>query len=177
VDSDEPEGQVISQTPTAGASVAEGSRVRLRVSKGPQPVAVPNVIGQPFESASSTLQAKGFAVARSDVDASDPKGTVVGENPGPGTFQAPGTTIRLSVSKGPTTSTVPTVTSLSQGDAVAQLRASGFRVRIVSQPVTDPNQEGIVQTQDPEGGMQAAPGTVVTIAVGKFTGTTTAPPP
>jgi eukaryotic-like serine/threonine-protein kinase len=176
IDSDEPEGQVVSQSPTAGASIPEGNRVTLRISKGPRPVAVPNVIGQPFESANSTLLGRGFAVARTDVDSNDPRGTVTGQNPAPGTFQAPGTTIHLTVSKGPTTSTVPTVTSLSQSDAQAQLRASGFRVRIVSQPVADPNQEGIVQSQNPAGGTQAPPGSVVTIAVGKFTGTTTGVP-
>jgi eukaryotic-like serine/threonine-protein kinase len=177
VDSDKPEGQVVSQSPSAGASVDEGSRVTLRVSKGPQPIAVPNVIGLPFESASSTLLAKGFAVSRTDVDASDAKGVVVGQDPAPGTFQDPRTTIKLSVSKGPKVSTVPTVTSLSQADAVAQLRESGFKVRIVTQPVTDPNQDGIVQTQDPAGGSQAPPGSTVTIAVGKFGATTTIPTP
>jgi serine/threonine-protein kinase len=55
VDSDEPEGEVVRQSPRAGASVAEGTSVTLRVSKGPQPVAVPNVIGSSFETASSTL--------------------------------------------------------------------------------------------------------------------------
>jgi beta-lactam-binding protein with PASTA domain len=69
------------------------------------------------------------------------------------------------------------VTSIAQSDAVAQLKASGFQVRIVSQPVTDSSQDGIVQTQDPGGGTQAPPGTVVTIAVGKFGGTTTPGPP
>jgi beta-lactam-binding protein with PASTA domain/tRNA A-37 threonylcarbamoyl transferase component Bud32 len=176
-DSDKPQGEVISQSPKAGASVDEGSSVRLRVSKGPQPVAVPNVIGQTFETASSTLQARGFAVARRDVDAPDPKNVVVGQSPGPGTSRDPGTTITLTVSKGPTTSTVPTVTSISQADAITQLKASGFRVRVVPQAVSDPNQEGIVQTQDPAGGAQAAPGTIVTIAVGKFGGAPTAPPP
>jgi beta-lactam-binding protein with PASTA domain len=83
--------------------------------------------------------------------------------------------VTLRVSKCPTTSIVPTVTSLSQSDAQTQLRASGFRVRIVLQDVTDPNQEGIVQTQDPAGGAQAPPGSTVTIAVGRFTGTTTEP--
>jgi len=177
IDSDKPEGEVVSQTPRAGASVDEGSRVTLRVSKGPQPVAVPNVVGSSFETASSTLQGKGFAVARgADVDSNEPKGTVVDQNPDAGTFQTPGTTVTVRVSKGPTTSTVPTVTSLSQSDAQAQLRASGFRVRIVPQAVTDPNQDGIVQTQDPAGGAQAPPGSTVTIAVGKFTGTTTTAP-
>ena len=98
-------------------------------------------------------------------------------DPGPGTYQPPGTTIHLQVSKGPTTSTVPDVTSLSQSDAQAQLKASGFGVQIVSQPVTDPTQDGIVQTQNPPGGSKAPPGSVVTIAVGKFGGSTTPGPP
>jgi eukaryotic-like serine/threonine-protein kinase len=171
VESDKPQGEVISQSPTAGASVAEGSQVRLKISKGPKPVPVPNVISSSFDTANSTLLAKGFAVSRTDIKSDQPKDTVIGMTPGPGTFQPPGTTINLTVSKGPATSTVPTVTSLSQSDAQAQLKASGFGVRIVPQPVTDSNQDGIVQTQDPPGGAQAAPGTVVTIAVGKFAAT------
>jgi serine/threonine protein kinase len=177
VESDKPQGEVVSQSPTVGASVAQDSRVRLRVSKGPKPVAIPNVIGSSFDSANSMLLAKGFAVSRTDVKSDQPKDTVIGMSPGPGTFQPPNTTVNLTVSKGPTTSTVPDVTSQSQTDAQAQLKASGFGVRIVPQPVTDSNQDGIVQTQDPPGGVQAPPGTVVTIAVGKFSSTTTPGPP
>jgi eukaryotic-like serine/threonine-protein kinase len=180
VDSDKPEGEVVSQTPKAGASVDEGSSVTIRVSKGPQPIGVPNVIGQTFESANSTLLARGFAVFRKDVESDEPKGIVIDQSPAADTFQAPRTTITLSVSKGPTTSTVPNVTSLAQADAIEQLRASGFRPRVVTQPVTDPDQDGIVQSQDPAGGTQKAPGSTVTIAVGRFFGTTTTgpgPPP
>src|SRR5207253_11030147 len=68
VKSDRPQGEVIAQAPTAGAPVAQASRVRLQVSKGPTPVAVPNVIGSSFDTANSTLLAKGFAVSRTDVD-------------------------------------------------------------------------------------------------------------
>src|SRR2546426_7892933 len=177
VESDKPQGQVVSQSPTAGASVEQGTKVTLRVSKGPTPIAVPNVIGSSFESAQSTLLGKGFAVSRTDVKSDQPKDTVIGMSPGPGTFQPPNTNIKLTVSKGPTTSTVPDVTSLSQSDAQAQLKASGFKVRIVPQAVTDPSQDGIVQTQDPAGGTQAPPESFVTIAVGKFgAGTTPGPP-
>src|SRR5438445_4867902 len=173
VESDKPQGQVVSQLPTAGASVEQGTKVTLKVSKGPQPIGIPNVIGQSFESAQSTLLGKGFAVSRMDVKSDQPKDTVIGISPGPGTLEPPNTNIRLTVSKGPTTSMVPDVTSLSQNDAQAQLKASGFKVRIVPQPVSDPSQDGIVQTQDPTGGTQAPPGSFVTIAVGKFGGTTT----
>jgi len=177
IDSDQPQGEVVSERPTAGASVVQGSTITLRVSKGPKPIAVPNVIGSNFDSANSALLAKGFAVSRTDVQSNQPKDTVIGMDPAPGTYQPPKTTIHLQVSKGPTTSTVPDVTSLSQSDAQAQLKASGFGVRIVSQPVTDPSQDGIVQTQDPPGGSKAPPGSVVTIAVGKFAATTTASGP
>jgi serine/threonine-protein kinase len=167
-ESDKPQGEVISQSPTAGASVKQGSLVKLKVSKGPKPVTVPNVIGSTFDSANSALLASGFAVLRKDVKSNSPKDTVVNTSPGVGTLQPPGTTITVMVSKGPTTSTVPDVTTLSQSDAQATLKASGFGVKIVNQPVSDQNQEGIVQTQDPPGGTQQPPGTIVTIAVGKF---------
>jgi serine/threonine-protein kinase len=174
-ESDKPQGEVISQSPTAGASVKQGSLVKLKVSKGPKPVAVPNVIGSTFDSANSTLLGSGFAVLRKDVKSDSPKDTVIDTSPGPGTLQPPGTTITVTVSKGPTTSTVPDVTTLSQSDAQATLKASGFGVKIVTQPVTDSSQDGFVQTQDPPGGSRQPPGTIVTIAVGKF-GASPGPP-
>jgi serine/threonine protein kinase len=174
-ESDKPQGQVIAQSPTAGASVKQGETVKLKVSKGPKPIAVPNVVGSTFESANSTLLGMGFGVKREVVTSDAPKDTVVDTSPGVGTLQPPGTLITVTVSKGPTTSTVPDVTTLSQSDAQATLKASGFGVKIVSQPVTDQSQDGIVQTQDPPGGSQQSPGTTVTIAVGKFGGAA-APP-
>jgi beta-lactam-binding protein with PASTA domain/predicted Ser/Thr protein kinase len=178
VNSDEDEGTVVSQKPTAGASLRENARVTVSVSKGPQPVAVPTVIGSTFATASSVLQARGFAVARGpDVESDQPRGTVVSQSPDAGTFQAPGATITLRVSKGPQTASVPDVTTLSQADAVQQLRASGFRVAIQSQDVSDPSQDGIVQSQQPTGASQAKPGSTVTITVGRFVGVTTSPTP
>jgi serine/threonine-protein kinase len=175
VDANAPEDEVISQRPTAGASVEQGQTVTLKVSNGPKPVIVPNVVGSNFDSANSALLGRGFAVRRRDVESDQPKDTVIAQSPDAGTYQPPNSTITLSVSKGPTTSTVPDVTSISQSDAVAQLKASGFKVSIVSQAVTDQSQDGIVQTQDPAGGTKAPPDSTVTIAVGKFSSTTTAP--
>jgi eukaryotic-like serine/threonine-protein kinase len=171
VDNDAPQGQVFAQSPKAGARVDESSSVTLKVSKGPKPVIVPGVVGSTFESANSALMGAGFAVRRKDVEDNAPKDTVIAQTPDAGTYQPPGTTVTLTVSRGPKTSTIPDVTSLSQADAVQQLQASGFKVKVVTQPVNDPGQDGIVQTQDPTG--QAPPGTAVTIAVGKFSGTTT----
>jgi len=176
VNSSKQSGTVIDQTPNGGASVDKGSVVNLKVSKGPQPVAVPDVRGSTFATASNQLQGLGFAVARKDVPSDQPKDTVVDQSPNPGTSATPGSTITLFVSKGPTTSAVPDVTSQDQASAQQQLQASGFRVHIVTQPVTDSSQDGIVLSQDPQGGKQAPPGTVVTIVVGKLTQQSGPPP-
>jgi eukaryotic-like serine/threonine-protein kinase len=178
VNSDQDEGTVVDQKPTAGASVKENALVTVSVSKGPQPIIVPTVIGSSFASASSALQAKGFAVARgADVESDQPQGTVVSQSPDAGTYQVPGATITLRVSKGPSTASVPDVTTLAQADAVQQLRASGFRVAIQTQDVSDPTQDGIVQSQAPAGASQAKPGSTVTITVGRFAQVTTSPTP
>jgi beta-lactam-binding protein with PASTA domain/predicted Ser/Thr protein kinase len=177
VDSDKDAGIVVDQSPTDGASVDQKSKVKLSVSKGPQPIAVPNVVGHTFATANSELQAAGFAVARHNIASDQPADTVISTDPPPGTYQPVGTTITVNVSKGPTTSTVPDVTSQDQAAAVSQLRASGFRVHIVNQATTNPDEDGIVLSQDPPGNSQAPRGTTVTISVGKLGVPTTAGPP
>jgi serine/threonine-protein kinase len=177
VDSDKPVGTVVDQSPTDGASIDQESTVKLSVSKGPQPIAVPNVVGHTFATANSELQAAGFAVARHNVESDQPAETVVSVDPSPGTYQPKGTTITVNVSKGPTTSTVPDVTSQDQASAVSQLRASGFRVHIVNQTTMNPDEDGIVLSQDPPGGTKAPQGTTITISVGKLEASTTPGPP
>jgi eukaryotic-like serine/threonine-protein kinase len=163
------ENTVIGQEPAAGEQVKVGTRVRINVSKGVQPVAVPPVVGQPYDNAASTLDGAGFKVVRRDVESNQPADTVVGQSPAANTLARPGSTITLNVSKGPKTSTVPDVTSLDQEAARTQLEQSGFKVDVKQQETTDPGQNGFVLSQDPAGGSQAPAGTTVTIVVGQFT--------
>ena len=179
VNSLEPVDTVLATGPSAGTEVLEGTAVRVNYSKGPKPISVPNVVGMPFESAESTLQGAGFAVSRNDVDdATQPEGVVVGQNPAAGTQQGKGSVLTLQVSKGPQSSQVPDVTSLSAADATAQLAQSGFDVQTVEEIVDSQDLDGRVLSQDPEGGTNAKQGTTVVIVVGRFelpTETTTPP--
>jgi eukaryotic-like serine/threonine-protein kinase len=168
VNSLEPVDTVLAVAPKAGTEVIVGTAVRVNVSKGPKPIAVPSVIGIPFESAESTLQGAGFAVAREDVDDEGPEGVVVGQNPAAGTQQGKGSVITLQVSKGPKTSQIPDVTSLTERDATSQLNNSGFEVQSVEEIVDNPDLDGKVLSQDPEGGSNAEQGTTVVIVVGRF---------
>ena len=160
---------VLATAPAAGTEVIVGTTVRVNVSKGPKPIAVPSVIGTAFESAESQLQGLGFAVSRNDVeDADQPAGIVVGQSPAAGTQQAKGSVITLQVSEGPQTSQIPDVTSLTEADATAQLRQSGFEVQVVEEITEDDSLDGLVLSQDPEGGSDAEQGTAVVIVVGRF---------
>jgi serine/threonine-protein kinase len=164
---------VIAQDPAPGERVPRGSRVRINVSKGPAQVPVPPVVGKPFEVASSELQGRGFAVARRDVDSNEPAGTVIRQNPEANTTAAEGSTVRLTVSKGPKTKAVPGVEGLGREQAVATLEDAGFEVAVTEQEVDDPELENFVLSQDPPAGTQAKPGSTVTIVVG----IAPAPPP
>jgi beta-lactam-binding protein with PASTA domain/predicted Ser/Thr protein kinase len=168
VPNDKPVDTVIAQDPKAGIRVQQGTTVRVNVSKGPTPIGVPPVIGEPYDQAASEVQAAGFGVARKDVDATEPAGTVVAQSPDAGTFAAKGSVVTLSVSKGPKTAAVPDVSNLDEGTAVDTLKASGFKVTVVRQDTTDPGEDGIVLSQTPLGGAQAKPGSTVTIVVGRL---------
>ena len=74
VPSDKPSGTVTAQDPRAGTSLVEGASVRINYSTGPKQVAVPPVVGLDYSTALQQLQAAGFAVARTDVESTQPAG-------------------------------------------------------------------------------------------------------
>jgi serine/threonine-protein kinase len=173
---------VTAQQPHAGDSVIKGTVVHINVSRGAKPVPVPDVTGQPFANAKGMLEGQGFQVGRTDVQSDLPKGVVAAETPSAGTDVPRGTKITLSVSKGPATTQVPDVTGMSQSAAESLLTGAGLTPSVVTDPVTDPAQDGIVQSTDPAPGSDAQSGEVVIIHVGQFqqgatttTATTTTP--
>jgi eukaryotic-like serine/threonine-protein kinase len=173
INSDKETGTVTGQDPGPGTKVDKGTKVRINVSQGPKPVAVPPVVGVTYEQAAAELQGAGFAVARRDVDSHDPKGTVVQEDPPANSLAAKGSTVTLYVSKGPTQLSVPDVSSYQRADAIATLRNSGFKVAVEESDVQDPSLSGIVLFQTPTAGTSVDPGTTVTITVGRYV----TPPP
>ena len=89
-----PTGQVIGTTPPASAGPQPfGSTITVDISLGPQPVTVPNVIGQSVAAATSTLEGLGLKVA----GPYGPPGseTVLSTDPAIGTSVLPGTTVNI----------------------------------------------------------------------------------
>jgi serine/threonine-protein kinase len=172
VPSDRTPGVVTAQDPRPGTVIVEGSSVRINVSRGPKPVAVPNVVGQSYELAAAQLQSAGFTVGRADVESDRPAGEVVEQSPPGNSTASRGSPVTLSVSQGPQTVTVPDVSLQTAPDARATLRAAGFRVRVERQDTDDESVDGLVMFQDPPGLSEADPKSVVTITIGEFV-----PPP
>jgi serine/threonine-protein kinase len=168
VNSDRDEGTVTAQSPSAGTVVVEGTQVRINVSKGPRPVTVPNVVGVPYDQAASELRRAGFNVSRIDVDSDQEEGVVTSQDPAGGSESSRGSTVTLSVSRGPSTSAVPDVTAQDVAIAQTTLEQAGFRTRVVLEDTSDITQDGIVLSQEPIGGTQAEPNAVVTLFVGRY---------
>jgi beta-lactam-binding protein with PASTA domain len=169
-------GRVVRQRPPAGAEARRGATVVLSVSKGPQLVAVPSVMGQTEADATAALRRVGLRVniARVPAPGPSPEGTVVAQNPKGGVRAPKGSTVRLNIAAVPaggSTQTVPTtgeapvpnVVGSRDTDAVARLQAAGFRVS--STPVSSTRPAGTVLTQSPAGGTTATRGSTVRITV------------
>ena len=154
-------------------ATAKGSKVRVNVMSGPQQVAVPSVVGQTLAQAISTLHNDGFNVNPTYVDSSATQNQVIHQNPAPGSSVSKGSTVNLQVSNGPPQVSVPGVVGETAQQAVSDLESAGCVVNQQFVSVTDPSQDGIVQSQSPDGGTQATKGQTVTIEIGQ----SSAPPP
>jgi serine/threonine-protein kinase len=87
-----PKDQVIGTDPPAGQGANRGSALAVHVSKGPEMVAVPNLVGKTLDAAQATLQAAGFEV---DTQSYLPGRLVRAQSPAAGTSVNKGTKVTL----------------------------------------------------------------------------------
>lgn len=162
------EGAVARQSPRAGASVDDGVKVDLWVSRGPRHIPSPDLTGLAASVARSQLQ-KVFlnAKSRRAASATAPKGQIFRQAPAAGATVQRGDTVTFWVSSGPPRVFVPDVVGLSQGDAKAQLEAEGF---VVSSDYVAGwgSMPGDVVGQDPVTGTRGRAGDEVVIKVAVF---------
>jgi len=173
-----PAGNVISQDPAAGTSVAAGSAVDLVVSSGssgPAPVVVPNVVGESEAAAEAAITGAGLTVGAVTTVASDtvPAGNVISQDPAAGTSVAAGSAVDLVVSSGsggPAPVVVPNVVGESQAAAEAAISGAGLTVGTVTTAASDTVPAGNVISQDPAAGTSVAAGSAVDLVVSSGSG-------
>jgi serine/threonine-protein kinase len=168
---DVPVGEVVDQTPAPDQEAAKGSEVVLQVSSGPEERPVPDVTGRTVGEASNILGQNGFTADQaSEPSATVAEGKVIRTDPPANTPQPKGAVVTLVVSSGPEQVTVPSVTGLSEANAVSALESKGFVVEKTDASTVDPSLDATVRSQNPQGNTKAVQGSTVTIVVWRFVG-------
>ncbi|MBW3578514.1 MAG: Stk1 family PASTA domain-containing Ser/Thr kinase [Actinobacteria bacterium] len=161
-----PDGHVVDQDPAPGDEVEDGAVVVLTVSRGVQPVTVPNVAGSAEEDAIATIREAGLSVGDRVKEFSDevPSGRVIGTDPPGGERVPKNSTVTLIVSAGQETEIVPNVVRQTESEARFQLEEREFKPLVVREfdPAVD---RGRVIRQNPDGNQPARKGSEVTIVV------------
>ena len=157
-----PEGQISFQDPAPNASVAHNTIVKITVSKGRQPVSMPNLVGKPSQESQNELTQVGLQPqVTEDFSDSVPKGKVISQSVAPNTTVHRLDQVNLVISKGPEVVAVPNVFGKSEGDARAALESAGFTVN-VKRTFGDSKR---VLNSNPSAGTQARVGSTVTITL------------
>ena len=124
---------IVSQTPPSGEKVKEGTIIKAVISNGSQNVSVPVLVGKTFEDAISVLQSIGLSLGDiSEKESSSDVGSILSQDPEPGTILPPGAPVKLTVSLGQFV-LMPNVIGMSSDDAIALLKKQGFRISHVDE--------------------------------------------
>ncbi|MFE6827631.1 Stk1 family PASTA domain-containing Ser/Thr kinase [Streptomyces sp. NPDC057690] len=161
-------GTVMDTDPDPGARIRKHDSVTLTVSDGPEIVKVPDVTGSRQDKAEELLKTDGLEPGLVTQEFSEDviKGFVISTDPEAGTKRRAGTAVSIVVSKGAPVD-IPDVTGDAVDDARAELEEAGLKVKIATGQVNSEFDKGLVATQTPEEGSEAAEGDTVTLTVSK----------
>ena len=165
-------GLVVRQDPQESGDLAGGKTVGYWVSSGDGRIAVPNVVGTSQEKAAAELRAAGLDVAiLTEVNADQPVGTVLRQNPGAGKPVDAGTAVAITVSAATNTVSVPLLSGMSKDTALTALKTMSLTAMV--QAVASQLPGGTVVGQDPAAGTELQPGSSVTVDVSNAPAPTT----
>ena len=130
---------------------------------------VPNVIGQPVDSAKRTLQSQSLIPVESDTrpDPQAPAGTVLDQNPDADAVVKGGRRVYLTMSGGEVLVIVPALRGRSVREAKFTLERSGLRIGDVEYAASNLYPENTIVEQSIQPGMKVSKATAVKIIVSR----------
>jgi serine/threonine protein kinase len=161
---------VCMQTPKSGQTILPGGTVNIFTQSTTNPV--PDVSGLGVTTACNRLGQAGFQCGAITMQPSATvlKNDVISTNPAAGVQEPANASVNLLVSSGPSSVLVPDVMGDTQAAAVTALQGAGLSPVVICQSTNQSSQDGIVQSQNPNGGVSVSPGTTVTINVANLSG-------
>lgn len=165
--SDVEAGKIAEQNPSKNTEVEKGKSIKVKLSKGPETVVVPDLIGKTEKEAIAALeQAKlTFGEAKREYRSDVTEGTVYDVDPGPGNEVTAGTKVVLYVSKGRDLVDVPDVRGLSESEARAKIENAGLSVGTVTNAENNDYPSGQVCSQSVSSGTQTDRGTEINLVI------------
>ena len=170
-DAEVPANIVVSTDPAAGTLADEGSLVVISVSRGPEMVKVPRLVGLTEADANRLIQESGLSVGAPERERSDDfeQGRVIRSDPEAGEEVDPGTPVDYVVSDGPETVLIPDVRRMEESDARRALANSCSTPPCLNVSVerrySDEYAEGVAVETDPTRGTQVDYGSEVVLIV------------
>jgi beta-lactam-binding protein with PASTA domain len=160
-------GNVITQDPSSGSSVAEGSPVNLVISSGPQMADVPTVEGLTQGAATTTITQANLKVGTVTQQSSNmvAPDKIISQDPPGGSSVAEGSQVQLLISSGPQMVAVPNVERSTQAAATTAITEAKLKVGTVAQQTSNTVAPGSVISQDPASGSSLAEGAPVNLVI------------
>jgi tetratricopeptide (TPR) repeat protein len=142
------------------------ARVRRELAPPPT-VEVPDLRGQKISQASKALTSKGLKLGAQREAPSDTgsKGQIVEQSPEAGRDVQTGTSVKVTISSGPSTVEIPDVVGKSRDEVRTILHAAGLLLGTVDKAPSDEVAENKIVEQDPAAGGKVERGTSVRITV------------
>lgn len=168
-DSSVEKNHIISQVPSAGSSIRKGQTVKFDVSKGGEPVTVPNLVRKTLEGVEDILKESDLKEGVIAYDFSSlPEGTIISQKPRAFTEVEQGTGIDFIVSKGEEVKLVkvPNVVGKTLEDARVLLVELGIG-KIKYEEDKD-KKEGVILSQSLKGGQHAEEGKKIDLTVNEY---------
>ena len=164
-----PAGHVLIQRPRAGTLVKRGVAVTVILSRGPQRIQVPTVVGTALQAAQVTLTAAGLTVGRSInvFSTRDAPGIVVAQDPAGGTRAERDAAVDLflALENRGQTYLMPDLVNQDYDRVRRYFESRGFRLGRVSYETYDGVAPGTVLRQYPLAGHPLHRGDVIALGV------------
>ncbi len=147
-------GNVLSQSPIAGATVFQGTLVNLTISSGPLMTTVPNVIGMTQASAQEAITAADLSIGSvtNGNSSTVAVGCVMRQSPAAGAGVVHGTADNLVISQGPAMVSVPVLLGMTQSEAQSALAAAPLALGTITNNYSDTVAPGRIISQNPKSG-------------------------
>ncbi|WP_010292816.1 Stk1 family PASTA domain-containing Ser/Thr kinase [Clostridium senegalense] len=171
--SDKPKGEVLKCIPNEGTTVKKKSEVKVIVSSGPEEVTVPDLGNLSLQEAQNQITNMGFKVGKVTEENNETysEGTVIRQNPQPGTTAKKGESIDVVVSKGSAVkySQTPDLINMTVDEASNVLSAANLKLGATTEvSTTDKSRDGKIFYQSVSSGSKVNEQTAVDVKYYKY---------